>query len=74
MRSDSQTVCLEERTASLPGPGAYNIRQDICGKKKGVGFARAGRYTKGSLFGCESLDELDRIVGPGKYTIKSTVP
>ena len=74
LRSDSNTVCLEERSASLPGPGAYNIRQNFGDVKRGVGFARASRYAKGSLFGSDSLDELDRIVGPGSYNLKSTIP
>lgn len=69
LRSDSNTVCLDERSASLPGPGSYNIRREFGDVRRGVGFARASRYVKGSLFGSDSVDELERMVGPGTYKL-----
>ena len=68
LRSDSNTVCIDEPSdGSLIGPGSYNIRQKFGNVKKGVGFAKASRYAKGSLFGMDNMDELDKIVGPGSY-------
>ena len=74
---NSATVHNLEQTRSRsaqPGPGSYNILRELGNPKKGVGFAKSTRYTKGSMFGPEEIDELDRIVGPGYYQIKSTIP
>ena len=49
-----------------PGPGAYNIRGNIC-SKKGKSFGKPPRKLN------FSFDD-SRFVGPGSYNIKSTVP
>ena len=70
----SRSAHLGHQSKSPVGPGSYNISGQIGNPKKGVGFAKSTRYTKGSMFGPDDVDELDRIVGPGYYQIKSTVP
>lgn len=70
----SKSAQQEHKGKDPISPGSYNIAQQIGNPKKGVGFAKSTRYTKGSMFGPEEIDELDRIVGPGYYQIKSTIP
>lgn len=70
----SKSLEYDQINKNPVGPGSYNLVGQIGNPKRGVGFAKSVRYTKGSMFGPEELDELDRIVGPGYYNIKSTIP